>query len=263
MVSGVKAPSAMSKAECVRELTQFHVAFTADMTIPELRSLVKKNRIQEGLMIDRRSQDTSLMGQIEKASLRDLRKIAIDNQVGHPASMEHGALRLHMRQWLLRSGKDETLMSLGRHKGKPFVDIWQVDAQYVQWCVRETASHTHAGWGLVQLAAWGILTGKTEDPFDEEMVKTNVQDKSLPPTCLAAVMMLDDDMFKRKAESSSVPTLNLTSEKKKEVKGYHQENSDLRQEVMMLRQEIRAMKEAQANTSSPRDRKAVREQEKP
>ena len=272
LTRGVKVPSALTKAECLQELAAFEVAVSADLSVPELRSMVKQSRIDAGLMTDRRKTEVTVMSQIEKGTLSQLRAFAQEHQVGHPNVIEHGALRLHLRLWVLRHGQESTIAHFGRHKGRTFGQIWQEDAQYVQWAVDETVAKTDAGWGLVQLAVWGVNSGKIPDPFDQDMVQQNMRNKSLPPTCFAAVMLLDDTMFEIKGDAdskaeakttSTTPstTLSLTARKTKgDLEGYRQENSDLKAQVELLRQEIRAMRESQSSQSSPRTRKSLREE---
>ena len=145
MTQGVKVPSALTKKECLAELQAFQVVVSSDLTIQELRFMVKQTRIQEGLMEDRKGNKTTMMSMIEQASLAGLRKLASEHKVGFPSSMEHGALRLHMRQWTIRSAPEKTIVHFGKHKGKSLEAIWNNDAQYVEWCVKEAASKKEAG----------------------------------------------------------------------------------------------------------------------
>ena len=125
---------------------------------------------------------------------------------------------------------------------------------------------------MQELAVWGVNSGKIPDPFDQEMVQQNMRNKSLPPTCFATVMLQDDTMFEIKGDAdskaeakttSTAPstTLSLTARKTKgDLEGYRQENSDLKAQVELLRQEIRAMRESQSSQTSPRTRKSLREE---
>ena len=149
LTRSVKVPSALTKAECLQELAAFQVAVSADLSVPELRSMVKQSRIDAGLMTDRRKTEVTVMSQIEKGTLSQLRAFAQEHQVGHPNVIEHGALRLHLRLWVLRHGQH-----FGRHKGRTFGQIWQEDAQYVQWAVDETAAKTDAGARSVGCELW-------------------------------------------------------------------------------------------------------------
>ncbi|CAE7713854.1 unnamed protein product, partial [Symbiodinium pilosum] len=104
MTTGVKVPSALTKAECLSELKTFNLAMSSDLSLQELRSLVKQTRVQEGLMSDRKNPTPTLMSKIKRFSLTDLKAMANED--------EHGAMRLYMKQWLLRNGSHETIVRL-------------------------------------------------------------------------------------------------------------------------------------------------------
>ena len=262
MTIGVKVPSALTKTECLNELKNFNVATSPDMTLQELRSLVKKARIEEGLMSDRKNSTPTLMSKIERASLTDLKAMASDLKISYPPRIEHGAMRLHMRQWLLRNGSPETIVTFGKHSGSTFQKIEETDHQYLEWSVQEASNKPNAGWGLVQLAMWAILSGKVPDPFDATMHITNANDKSLPPTSLAAIMELDDSMFSVTPvdqKSAKTPVLSLKGGAAASSSTAVESNEELLKQVAMLRQEIRALKESQGQEVSPRSRKSPKE----
>ena len=261
LTQGIKVPSALNKSECLQELRNFEIAVSPELTIQELRAMVKRNRVELGIMIDRRSQDHSLMDMIEKSNLTNLKNLAKMNAVGHPAGMELGELRLHLRQWLVRNGTGTTEVSFGKHRGKTFDDVWNLDNQYVTWSVSETSMKRDACWKLVQMAVWGVLTGKVGDPFDERMHRDHVKDKTLPPLCLAAILEIDDSIYQAIPEKEK-KVLNLKSASPGATgteKPGEPTKEELMQQINTLRQELRALKEERDQTVSAPSRKVPKD----
>ena len=268
MTAGVKVPSSLTKKECLQELASFQVPVTNDLSIQELRALVKNNRVNLGLMVDRRAVDNSLMNQVEKGNLGTLKSFANQHQVGFPTHMELGELRLHLRKWVVRNGRDETLIHFGKHHGKCFHQVWQKDSQYVAWSVKEAVAQPEAHWRLVQLATWAVLSGKVPDPYSEEMHVENARNQSLPPTALATILELDDSIFNpQEYTKKATPVLSLAAghsrknDQKAEVStGHEASKEDLLKQVQVLRQEIRALKESKGTEELPHSRKAAKDE---
>ena len=72
VTAGTKAPSSCNKSECIQELQSFGQEVDAKLTVQELRALVKKNRVQQGLMKETNMEQDDLMTQILKGSRRHL-----------------------------------------------------------------------------------------------------------------------------------------------------------------------------------------------
>ena len=264
VTTGMKAPSSCSKAECRQELLAFDIHFGEDLTLQELRALVRRNRVQHGIMKDRTVSNSDMMTAIMRATKKELVAFAEEHDIGYPEVMNHGELRLHLRVWIIRNGQDDTEVTFGRHQGQTYTAVWDIDRQYVQWAVKESSSKTEADWRLVQMAAWAILTERVPSPFDEKMGKSD-REKSLPPTCLASIMMIDPDVYVKVARSPEQMRLQLRSrrtptspaesatremleEAKKELKS---ENDTLKGEVAALRQEIRSLMSEKMALSEP------------
>ena len=204
-----------------------------------------------------------MMGQIEKANLAELKEFAKEKGVGHPATMELGALRLHLRQWLIRTPDGNTEATFGKHRGKTFEQIWSQDAQYVAWSVTETAAKKEASWKLVQLATWGVLSGRVADPFNEKMHLDHGSDRSLPPLCLASILDIDENIYQvgneKEEKSKQGLNLKLTGRAAGSEPSSEPTKEELIKQIGALRQELRALKEEKEKTPSPRQRKAPKE----
>ena len=153
LTMAVKAPSACSKSECLKELGNFQIYPSEHLTVVELRALVRKNREDLGVMkptLENSWRDGDMMLRIQRSSLRELKAMADNYQVGYPDKIQHGDLSLHLKQWTVRSGKDNTPLEFGKHQGHTFLETWEEDQQYVRWSVQETAEKHGSSWKLVQ-----------------------------------------------------------------------------------------------------------------
>ena len=251
MTSGVKAPSSCSKSECVEELRSFGIMTSNELTLPELRAMVKRNRVELGLMKARNPVNPTIMDQVMKASKRELQALASSHNVHCVEDLSHGDLRLRLRQWIIRQGDEATEVLFGRHVGSTFATVWEQDRQYVEWAVRETATKDGADWKLVQLATWAVMTERVASPFDQAMLGEKNREPSTSPLSLAAILAIDEETYLGPKASQKPPTLvvktgaesSKQAELKKEREQARLENEDLKAQIALLRQELRALKE--------------------
>ena len=108
LTMAVKAPSACTKSECLKELSNFQFFPSDGLSVVELRSMVRRNREDLGLMKSTALSswhEGDMMHKIQKATLRELKIMADGLQVGYPDKVQHGDMSLHMKQWVVRQGK--------------------------------------------------------------------------------------------------------------------------------------------------------------
>ena len=255
MTRGVKAPSACTKTECMEELTNFGIEYAGNLTVVELRSLVRQNRQELGLMKKDPTANPDEMDFINKANFRDLKIFVQENKIGFGGELDHGSLRAHLRQWKVRQGTAETKVNFGKHRGLTFEAVATQDPQYLVWATKEAAEKRGAHWQLVQMATWGIMSGKVPNPFDQGMGTATPSVVVGFPVCLENILQIDDDIYQEKNQEKGKLLLKSGSKKDNAPgssrSGGEPEHKELLLQVQMLKQEIREMKEEQTSSMAP------------
>ena len=155
----------MTKGECIKELTAFGLESPwSDMTVPELRLLVKENRSREGLLRSRENQD-EFMAQVKSAKRDELLEMCLARQLTLAHKPTVAEMRIQLRLWVIDQGQGETQSTFGKHLGKSFHEVLSEDGQYCQWALREVQSGKEADWRLRQFASWvSRMSGGTSPP---------------------------------------------------------------------------------------------------
>ena len=254
----VKVPSACTKKECVDELRSFGQDPPESLTVQELRSMVRRSRIEHGYMKERgNALQTDIMDQILRGSLRELQLLAETHQVNYFRKMNHGELRMHLRRWVYRSGDETTVVNFGRHKGQTFAKVAEVDPQYLAWAVQEVRRHPGASWQLIQLSTWAVLTGHVENPFDQKMEMMNTTSGSELGTDFESVLSLDPEVYIIKMEPGNAkapaPKLELKSQGVNQT-AYPSHEKEMMHMIQSLREEVRSLKEAQSSGLGDQER---------
>ncbi|CAE7817561.1 unnamed protein product, partial [Symbiodinium microadriaticum] len=134
LTMAVKAPSTCTKKECLAELASFGQSLCLELSVEEPGHLVRKNRVEHGYMKGKIDGEPDLMDRVVR----------------------------------------ETVANFGRHKGRSFKEIAEMDMQYLRWAVRET--HTHGGvhWQLVQMTDYDQREASPpKNPKEEPVSSSN------------------------------------------------------------------------------------------
>ena len=239
----IKPPSACTRQECLTELRSFGLVVSERLTGAELRACVRKNRVDHGYMRDNKPHATDLMDRILRGTLRDLKMLADELNVGYSTKMGHGEMRLHLRRWLYRQGTEETVVSFGRHAGKTFGQVSQKDLQYLQWAVKETQTHAGASWQLIQMATWAVLSGLVDNPFDHGMSGRTRDPAETDSTTLEAILAIDPEVFVKHIEPKTPETGGSHGSKAASSQPRASPETELILTLRALKDEVRALSE--------------------
>lgn len=169
----VKPHYLLNKDECIKELQAMGSPIPmAGITVPELRTLVKEQRISEGVILpDKRDE---FMPQMAKAKSPELLEMC--NSRGIPLGKKPtvGEMRLRLRNWYIQQGTNQTVLNIGKFAGKTFQELMIQHPDYVAWAQEEVLHREeNADWRLRQLASWSIRMERepTVKPAKEDAQK--------------------------------------------------------------------------------------------
>lgn len=188
---GVKPHWQMTKLECLTEVAQTTNAVNlANLTLPELRVLVKEGRIKMGVIKTAGPVD-GFMDRVKKAKMAELQELC--HSRGIPIVMNGkdkttvGEMRLALRSWVVNNGNAETVVDFGEHQGMTFQELLTMHPKYVQWAQKETRSG-ESGWQLRQLAAWANRMENNEEEQPTSRLNLGYVDQYKKSTSVDAVM---------------------------------------------------------------------------
>ena len=182
-----------------------------------------------GYMKDHKPQSPDLMDKILKGTLRELRTIADEMNIGYPPKLG----------WLYRQGSEETQVTFGKHTGKTFSHVAQTDLQYLQWAVKETQNHPRAGWQLVQMATWAVLAGLVDNPYDNSMSGKRSDPAETDSTTLESI----PEIYHNLPEASPTESEGGTQKGSQKSASASSTNAELILTLRALKDEVRALKE--------------------
>ena len=240
----LKAHYLCTKAECLSELKDYKMAAHTDLTVQELRVLLREGRKAAGL-IKTNNQDGSIMADIKKANRDELRRMCSARNIPFVPKTTVGELRLTLRQYVINSATGETEVTFGKHAGATFSELYHNKQEYVEWAVNEVQSSSDPDWRLVQLANWARKMKHNTDLWTEETVFGNQE------THHSIVQNMNKGELKMKAApaASALPNDMPLEEKKPE----NQEMMDMMRAMMMkihtLSEEVQEVKSQYSGSS--------------
>lgn len=121
--------------------------------MPDLRTLVKERRIQEGLYQPRGAQNDVM--KIAQAKKDELKEMCASRSIGLSHNPTVGEMRLRLRVSVIDQGTNDTVLEIGKHAGMAFQEILMNYPSYVEWAKQEVAKETgDPDWRLRQLVSW-------------------------------------------------------------------------------------------------------------
>lgn len=164
--SGMKAHYLCTKAECLQELARHGTKPRSDLTVPELRVLLREVRRKMGLLPD--AKPSSIMDEIKKGTKEELKNMCAAREVPFGSRATVGELRLALRQWLVESGTAETVITFGRHQGATFGEVAVTAPSYLEWAKGVVQEESEPEWRLLQLAKWAAKVANQPELWQEE-----------------------------------------------------------------------------------------------
>lgn len=155
-----------TKGECLKELQSYEVMAHSDLTVPELRVLLREARKKEGILPPAKTQ--SIMDEIKKANLEALRTMCSARSIAFNQKTTVGEMRLALRQWVMDAGTAETVFEIGKYAGATFAELSHSVPDYVKWAVEEVQRSPTPDWRLAQLARWAKKMEHNNGPWEEE-----------------------------------------------------------------------------------------------
>lgn len=164
--SGMKAHYLCTKAECLQELARHGTKPHSDLTVPELRVLLREVRRKMGLIPEAKT--NSIMDEIKKGTKSELQNMCAAREIPFGSKATVGELRLALRQWLVNSGTAETVITFGRHQGATFGELAVTAPSYLDWAKKVVQEETEPEWRLLQLAKWAARVDQQPEMWQEE-----------------------------------------------------------------------------------------------
>lgn len=172
-----------NKSECLQELAENGQVPKGNLTVPELRVLLRENRRQRGLLPEKNRYQT-IMDEIKNAKRDTLRDMCMSRDILFGPKSTVGELRLMLRQWVVASGDANTVHDIGVHKGATFQELMTINPNYAAWAVEEVQRSSDPDWRLMQFANWVVrmqsgemdakfayMTTETSKEIQEQMNK--------------------------------------------------------------------------------------------
>ena len=166
MMEGIKPHYMCTKAECIQELRSHQIEPNKDLTLPEMRTLLKEARREAGLLSST-SQDKDVMGEIKNANAVKLRTMASERRIDFNAKTTVGEFRMLLRAHVVQSGTNETVVDFGKHKGMTYAEVAETFPSYLTWAKEEVLRASDPHWQLLQLAAWAKKRESGKDDEEE------------------------------------------------------------------------------------------------
>ena len=153
-----------SAAECRKEMTAAGTPPHQDLSISELRVMLRESRIRRGLLqVKEPGQDQ--MARIKKANKSELQELAKAYKLSSMEKATVGELKLALRQAVIDDCDGDTKINFGKHQGATFMEVMSTDHQYAMWATREVKTSESPDWKLIQFARWVNKMENVEEPL--------------------------------------------------------------------------------------------------
>lgn len=237
-----------NKQECVAELMKFNQHPHSDLTVPELRVLLREMRKQAGLIPT--SPGPTIMTEIKNAKRDDLRRMCSARDIPFTVKASVGELRLALRHFVINNATGETTMDIGKHGGATFQEVLHNHPSYCQWAVKEVKEkEEEASWQLIQFAKWVEKVGVEPDLWEEsesfipkDIQRPIAKSMNRPPSKEGAESSTRSDAYMHAAIETPTPG----------GEGYQGEMMNMMKSMMVemhtMKAEMQELKETQ-NTS--------------
>lgn len=200
-----------NKQERVNELRKFNQQPHSDLTVPELRILLREMRKQAGLIPT--SQGPTIMTEIKNAKRDDLRRMCAARDIPFTVKASVGELRLALRHFVISNATGETTLDIGKHGGATFQEVLHNHPQYCQWAVKEVREkEEEASWQLIQFAKWVEKVGAEPDLWEEsesfipkDIQRPIAKSMNRPPSKDAAESSTRNDAYMSAAVETPTP----------------------------------------------------------
>lgn len=242
MMNEVMKPHYMcNKKECIEELTNMGAPFHRDLTVPELRVLVREKRKQLGLI--KNNPGPNIMTEIKGAKKPELQATCASRNIPFTTKATIGELRLALRHYVVNNANGDTTLEIGKHAGATFQELLHNQPGYCEWAVKEVAKNEEASWQLIQFAKWVERVGQDPELWSENTV------------------YMADDM--QKSITSSMNRTGQTNQETKvettQLKTNQDEMIGMMKAMMMemhnMKSDMQEMKEQQEQASGSKNRK--------
>ena len=152
-----------SAAECRKEMSAAGTPPHQDLSISELRVMLRESRIRRGLLqVKEPGQDQ--MARIKKANKSELQELIKAYQLPSMEKATVGEMKLALRQAVIDDCDGDTKISFGKHQGATFMEVMSTDHQYAMWATREVKHSESPDWKLIQFARWVNKMENVEEP---------------------------------------------------------------------------------------------------
>lgn len=159
----------MNKAELLAELQELGRSKKDSWSVQDLRDLLKEERGQK-------EQETSVFNNIDKKTQDELLQLCLNMHLKVNEEMSKAELLVTLRSFVVNESTGQLIMSIGKHKGMTFKDIWEEDPDYLLWAKKEVEKSNHSHLMLQALAAWTQRMEAKCDPLGPKY-----QSKTTPP----------------------------------------------------------------------------------
>lgn len=248
---GMKPHYLCNKGECLAELKDHGVQTHKDLTVQELRVLLREARKTAGLIVD--NKDPTIMDEIKKGNKEDLRMMCANRGLEVNTKTTIGEMRLALRQFVLDNGTGETVYKIGKHSGATFLEILHNHPSYLEWAQGEVQRSSDPDWRLVQLARWAHKMDHNKSLWEEP--KGYVSKKT--------ASAIQENMSKKNPEKFALSSAKK-SEANEEKKGEEPAMMDMMDmmkammvQIHTLSEELKEVKASQSSNQSSKNRKTT------
>ena len=201
---------------------------SVSITVPELRTLVKERRIQEGLYQPRGAQN-NIMKEIAQAKKDELKEMCISRSISVSNNPTVGEMRLRLRVSVIDQGTNDTVLEIGKHAGMTFQEIFLSHPSYIEWAKSEVAKETgDPDWRLRQLVSWSHRMEEHQEVVTEKITNhakpkasaqagyaSRVKDEVTPPKQEDHVASLERQLAEMRAELAEMRAMNSENKARK------------------------------------------------
>lgn len=245
---GMKPHYLCNKGECLTELKDHGVSTHKDLTVQELRVLLREARKAAGLIVD--NKDPTIMDEIKKGNKEELRLMCSNRGLEINTKTTIGEMRLALRQFVLDNGNGETVYKIGKHSGATFLELLHNHPSYLEWAQEEVQRSSDPDWRLVQLARWAHKMDHNKSLWEEP--KGYVSQKT--------ATALQENMTRKNPEKFSLNTpkqVVATEEKKETEQGMMEMMKTMMVQIHTLSEELKEVKANQSTSQSSKNRKTT------
>lgn len=244
-----------TKGECLQELQSHDVMAHSDLTVPELRVLLREARKKEGILPV--AKDQTMMEEINKAKQETLRSMCSSRGIAFNQKTTVGEMRLALRQWVMHAGNAETVLEIGKHAGATFAELYHNVPDYVKWAIQEVQQATTTDWRLAQLARWAKKMQHNNGPWEEEETFVKKEFQHSLDQKLKANTAKELNKNKNQEDVKPAPTGATASSGDAMAQQMMEMMQGMMTQIRVLGSELQEVKQAQNASSAAKSRKTT------